>query len=1416
VRAEAERSRGCGSSVGAGAAALLRCPGRGVRLVGLGLLLTVLVGVGWSRSVAEGAVTRGFLGSLTASLEGGVPLDCGGQSVPPCAPGGLSGVNALAVDSGHLWVAERIEAGPRLGRSRVDRFDGGSGMFLGPQLVEEGGLSELDGGVGVGHVGGEERVYVGAEHEHEGGHEGVVAVFGGSGGLVPEGVWNGAHTPNKKFGQVAGIAVDGSSDLEANGDIFVATSGSLGGANVVDVFGPPVGGGEPLGILGQVNGTPSGPFARPTAVAVSPNGDLLVADGEGEECEHGEAQCVVVNVFQPVVGMAGQYVFGFAISGAPGEPFGRVGALAVDGEGDIYVLERSSNVVEEFTAAGGYITRLTGTPAGAFREVHGLAVDRVSGDLYVGDFDPVQKTGVVDVFGPSRVAPDVTTGAVSGVGVDSEGGVGATLNGSVDPLGEGDASCRFVWGTTKAFGRVAPCEPEVVPDGTGPVAVKAAVRLAPDTTYFVRLEASDGSGTNPGESSDDREFHTPGPGLDGESASEVASTAVSLNASIDPDGAPSSYYFQYGRKVSYEAEAPGVPGVGLGEGSGDLQVVQRVQGLSPGATYHFRVVVVSQVVVEGSVRAVSFYGPDQTFSTQGVAVASVLPDGRRWELVSPPDKHGALLVIGEEGGISASAAGGNAFTYLTTLPTEEGVKGFVYAGVQVLAERGAGGWVSQDISPPHATPTGLPVGIGNEYRLFSSDLSVSLVEPFGEFTSLAPESFPVDTDRTSYLRHDSTCVADPPHCYRPLLVGCPGPGQPCAPEVQESADVAAGTNFGGNPHEGKEHFFQGEARFVDGTSDLSHVLLSSRVALTATATGGQPELYEWSADEPPAQQLALVSLLPGKEGEEVPGTTVSLGFAGALTRHAISEDGARVVWSAGPRLYVRDVPKAQTVEVDLPRAQCVEAEECGDGEVNARFQMASADGSRIFFTDTQRLTADAGQTPDNVDLYECDIVEVADHLACDITDLSPAPGFHRSADVQSAVLGASEDGSWVYFVANGVLGDGAQNGATPGNCQVVGKTGSGSCNVYVEHDGVAHYIATVAGEDYPDWVGAGGAQLIRMTSRVAPNGEWFAFMSDRELTGYDNRDAVSGKPDEEVYLYHAESASAGSLVCASCDPSGARPVGIEYAELENHLVGGDRVWSESSWIAANVPVWTAYSQGQALYQSRYLSDQGRLFFDADSALVPQDINRNQDVYEYEPANVGGCSGLASSFDVGAGGCVSLISSGRAIGESAFLDASESGDDVFFLTGDQLVQSDRDTALDLYDAHVCSAGEPCVEQHQSPPACSTADSCRVAPSPQPSIFGAPSSATFSNPVSEVPPAAPAKPSKPVFTRKQRLAKALTKCKQTYKHSKKRRVNCEKQASKSYGPKKPARSKAGKSTTSKSKASGLKSSSVRGVR
>jgi hypothetical protein len=170
------------------------------------------------------------------------------------------------------------------------------------------------------------------------------------------------------------------------------------------------------------------------------------------------------------------------------------------------------------------------------------------------------------------------------------------------------------------------------------------------------------------------------------------------------------------------------------------------------------------------------------------------------------------------------------------------------------------------------------------------------------------------------------------------------------------------------------------------------------------------------------------------------------------------------------------------------------------------------------------------------------------------------------------------------------------------------------------------------------------------------------------------------------------------------------------------------------------------------------------------------------VYQYEPAGSGGANGCASAtFNAHTGGCVDLISSGQSAFESAFMDASENGNDVFFLTSDRLTAADIDTGYDVWDAHVCSASSSCTAPPVSPPPCSE-ESCKGAASPQPELFGAPPSATFSGAGNVIP--APPAISKPL-TRAQKLAKALGSCRKKYKRSNKRRATCERAAHKRYG-------------------------------
>ena len=206
----------------------------------------------------------------------------------------------------------------------------------------------------------------------------------------------------------------------------------------------------------------------------------------------------------------------------------------------------------------------------------------------------------------------------------------------------------------------------------------------------------------------------------------------------------------------------------------------------------------------------------------------------------------------------------------------------------------------------------------------------------------------------------------------------------------------------------------------------------------------------------------------------------------------------------------------------------------------------------------------------------------------------------------------------------------------------------------------------------------------------------------------------------------------------------------------------------------------------AFHQPRYLSDNGRLFFDSPADLVTQATNGKEDVYEYEPDAEGSC---ASSE-----GCVSLISTGNSGHESAFLDASASGNDAFFVTAQPLVASDHDTNFDVYDARVCGGAGCFTPPAPPPPPCSTSEGCRPSGSTSPGVE-APASATYSGPGNGV-----GRTERGSITthngsgttkqspRAQQLADALRACKKRYPHSTPRRNACEREAKKKYAPKK----------------------------
>jgi DNA-binding beta-propeller fold protein YncE len=915
----------------------------------------------------------------------------------------------------------------------------------------------------------------------------------------------------------------------------------------------------------------------------------------------------------------------------------------------------------------------------------------------------------------------------------------------------------------------------------------------------------------------------------------TAADATTLRAQVDPEGSETHYHFEYGAGSGSCSSAtpctatPEQVVAGGFAGFADRSVESPELPELPSGIYHYRVV------------AKNAEGEDTSAEATFAIAASVggLPDHRSWELVSPAEKEGAEAEsITISGGEIQASEDGNAIAYVTDGPVGSHVAGNRSPeATQEVATIGPREWSSQDVVTPNQEATGLVAGLDAEYRIFSSDLALALVEPppgeQGRDLAEPPLSPPLTEaekghqEKTIYLRADGTSE---------LLA----PGASQAEREDYAAASENGTGYlalvsqlnapGGEPFGGGQTDTLDEGLSLPGlaTPDLTHVVFESRRAA--------PGVYEWgpsgscTTEEEPlctGGDVQPVSVLPGQTqplpAEEASRTEDASpgGAEGLDLRHAISDNGALVFWSGYHRsangasvrhLYVRDTETHETIQLDKVISGL------GEGQSFAQFQTASANGSRVFFTDTQRLTAESKAGENSPDLYVAELsggTSPEDPLTFkNLTDLTPEGEGGESADVQvyegtgGGVLGASEDGSYVYFVADGRLAAGAER---RGGCGLSNPPIGATCYLYVLHYEAAlngwakpKLVATLSSEDEPDWGTIHGGDLGAMTSRVSPNGNYLAFMSDRSLTGYDNIDqneATGRHADEEVYLYDA---GEERLVCASCNPSGERPHGVYDAGLGEGgehvspalVIDRPEIWASEEegidhWLAGDIPGWTGISDAKsALYQSRYLSSEGRLFFDSPDHLVPASESSAAKVYEYEPEGVGGCDSE--------GGCVGLISSGSDQNESAFVDASESGDDVFFVTASKLVQQDTDESYDVYDARVCEPSSRCLSAPAGgQPPCHSEQECR-AESPLSSPFEAPASEAVSASGSvsaqhEVLSEKVSSPPKPkVLTRAQKLAKALKSCKRDRKKSK--RVACERTAQKTYGSHKAKKSSA----------------------
>ncbi len=689
----------------------------------------------------------------------------------------------------------------------------------------------------------------------------------------------------------------------------------------------------------------------------------------------------------------------------------------------------------------------------------------------------------------------VTTGAATDVTKTS-----ATVNGSFSDDGT-PAKFYFEYGPTTALGKRLPTLPGGdAPGGGGTSPVSTSLpNLEPGTVYYYRLVVATSFGATRGRLESFESLSAPT--IESFSAEEVNATSAKLVAGINPHGFATSAHFDYGPSPDY-GQTVQVPAEQLEGISGVQPVSIQLEGLTSGATYHFRLTAVSaQGTVTTEDQTFTFFPPNCPNAQVRLETgSSYLPDCRAYELVSPGDAGGILLTW--DAPPSSSATNPPRFGFAGVFGTIPGhglppnVLGDLY-----VSERTSGGWTTSFVGIPSniALEQGGPPTQGQ-----------------GRVTGiLADRSFSHfmiwDTGTQNYVP--------------PVLFGSVAPyvldqhGNVLERLPSNLGEVPKGVEFIGD---------------VQPSSDFSHVFFSSLGPAFVDGARIAPPGSAYD-DNRLTGKVEVISTAPGGGGpilQDPAGPQESTEY---IRFPAVSADGSRVLMSTaaanGRHLYMH--ADGQTVDVSVGT---------DDQNHGVEFNGMTEDGSEVLFSSNEPLTADDHDTSKDIfawheqsgtvtrvsigsegsgDSDECNSAWTSQ---CDATVVpTPVHGGPIGPDpVTDNAFGALN--GEVYFYSPEQL-DGAR-----------GKFGQR--NLYTFHNGQVQFVTTLGAEEF--------TALSRI--QVSPRNDHAAFVTNSRITPYDNHGFA------EMYSYDVEQRK---LVCVSCLPSGAAPIADTFGSANGLFMSDD-------------------------------------------------------------------------------------------------------------------------------------------------------------------------------------------------------------------------------------------------------------------
>jgi len=710
-----------------------------------------------------------------------------------------------------------------------------------------------------------------------------------------------------------------------------------------------------------------------------------------------------------------------------------------------------------------------------------------------------------------------------------------------------------------------------------------------------------------------------------------------------------------------------------------------------------------------------------------------LPECRAYEMVSPLAKqdHDAISLI--ESQRPYVAPNGNAIAWAGE-GDYAGAENYQAHSAQptnpYVAQRGAGGWLTRSADPP----------------------STLIEEPPNGGTVFSPDLANESACGTVTLTQDGE-VGPAIRCARRE----PGGSWSGTPEyVDLTGTQFSGYEVAGASSSGSDVVFYGEA----GSPFLPAAdTASSETQCPGGHCGG---IYEEAGVDTSAPELRLVNV--DNEGRMIgPENTNAIGgLAIASSRQstdyqAISETGEKIFFTAtssgGVATVFARVNGAETVVLSDPvPSNCTT---CNATLAAAEYQGASADGSKVFFTTKQQLVN--GDTDEGNDLYMYDFANPPAHKVVQVSggglgDVTPG----ADANVVG-VVSISEDGTLVYFVAEGVLTT-LPNG--------LGQTATKAANNLYAYDtdtGETQFVATLANSDGQLW---GEAELDlsgtanQRLAQTTPDGRYLAFDSFAKLISAGPEADTSGA--QQVYRYDFET---GKIIRISVGHEGFANNG-NVADFNAVLGPADNA--------------TAAASPTVNDSTRAISESGdTIAFVSAAQLQSTDVVAG--------VSNESCSGKGREVDGGPGcevyvwhdGTVNMISDGQNPSGTLYAGMSATGSDIFFQTRAQLVGQDTDSLGDIYDARV-GGGFPAPTPE---PSC-TGEACQGIPLSAPT-FSAPGTVSFTGggniPAPQFHPIAEAR-TNTIGSEARLLKRALARCRHEGRAT---RATCERAAKRRYG-------------------------------